>query len=122
MSGTATIKAVTDGTTTETTNQDDDGARLRRDSLAHVWEQLIYHTVSLGESALRETESLLHKIQQDTSYTSRREAAEALDMTTVAGRLREALDCLDIAIEHLSALNLAICARLDGEYTGRPMF
>jgi hypothetical protein len=68
-----------------------------------------------------EAEKLLRTIQQDTSYTHRYEATEPLDIAAVAVQLREALDCLDIAIEPLSALNVAIRSRLDEEYHPGPM-
>jgi hypothetical protein len=123
MSGTATIKAVTDGIaiTTDTTSQADQESYRSR-GLAHVWEQQIWYMTGLGESALTEARSLLSKILQVTSYSHRSEATEPLDVGAVAGQLREALDCLDIAIEHLSALNVAIRTRQDDNYTGGPMF
>ena len=123
MSGTATIKSVTDGTTTTTdTTSQADLEPQRSCGLTHVWELQIWYMTGLGESALTEAESLLRKIQHVTSYSHRSEASEPLDIAAVAGQLREALDCLDIAIEHLSALNVAIRARQDDNYAGGPMF
>jgi hypothetical protein len=122
MSSTPTIKAVTNGTSTSDTSAADDRIPQRTSGLAHVWEQQVYHTASLGESALMEAEQLLRKIQQISSYTHRRESAQPLDMDDVGSSLREALDCIDVAMEHLSALSVAIRSRMGEDITSGPLF
>ena len=122
MSSTPTIKAVTNGTSTSDTSKANDRPPERISGLAYVWEQQVYHAVTLGESALMEAEQLLRKIQQMSAYTHRRDATQPLDMTDVGTGLREALDCMDIAMEHLSALNVFIRTRIGEDLTGGPLF
>lgn len=123
MSSAPTIKAVTNGTSTDDTSKADDHASQRTSGLALVWEQQVYYTASLGESALLEAEQLLRKIQKISSYNYRREAAvQPLDMTEVGDNLREALDCIDVAMEHLSALSVSIRSRMGEQITGGPLF
>src|SRR5262249_33468755 len=122
MSGTATVKAVTNGTTVNKENQTELDLKKRPSGLVHVFEEQIYHVTSLGASALGEAERLLRTIQQDASYLERVDAREGLDVASVTVNLGESLDCIDTAIEHLSALNVAIRSRLDQDCNVSSMF
>jgi len=122
MSGTATVKSVTNETPVDKENQTEHDVKTRPSGLVHVLEEQIYHVTSLGASALGQAERLLRTIQHDASYLERADASEPLDMASVTVNLRESLDCIDIAIEHLSALNVAIRSRLDQDCNVSSMF
>lgn len=110
------IKAVSDGTEADTT--DTDIGPLRPHGIIRAREDQVYYTTGLAGSALYEAEQLIRTIQNmasamqipcDSNATSR------LDMTHVLAVIGEALDCIDLAGEALSALSTDIRLRQHDE-------
>ena len=110
----ALIKAVTDGTTTEPT---DGKIGIRPEhGIARVRQDHVYYTAGLARSALYEAEQITQDVQH-TAATLRMpsDTSVPLDMADVLAAVGEALDCIDVASESLSALCTDIRLRLADE-------
>ena|SRR5258707_4626347 len=116
-SSTTKIKAVTDGTTTDTT--DASPRRERAHGIIRAREDQVYYVTGLAGSALFEAETLVKNMQSTASALrvtyDGTEANGPLDMTHVLSVLGEVLDCIDLASEVLSALSIDIRLRQDDE-------
>jgi hypothetical protein len=112
-SSTTTIKAVDDGTTTDTA---DAGTGPRRPhGIIRAREDQVYYVTGFADSALYEAEQLVKTIRNTASALQfthdGTNPTGPLDMTHVLAVLGEALDCIDLASEALSALSTDIRLR-----------
>jgi hypothetical protein len=104
------VKAVIDGTVTDTT--DTSPGRERPHGIIRVREDQVYYVTGLASAALWEADQLVKDIKDSASdlRVTRHDTnpADPLDMTHVLSVLGEALDCIDLASEVLSALSIDI--------------
>jgi hypothetical protein len=89
----------------------------REHGITRVQEQLVYHVTSLAESVLYEAERLMADLAKTASQRNfdhdGTKGTAPMDMTRVSAVLGEALDCIDVASEQLSRLNVDIQMRLE---------
>jgi hypothetical protein len=107
-SSTTTIKAAGDGTPTGIA---DAQPGQRPHGITRARQDQVYFVTGLASSALYEADHLVKNIQDAASaYKATRDGDKpgGLDMTHILGVLGEALDCTDLASEHLSALSTDI--------------
>lgn len=89
----------------------------RKHGIDRVHEQLVYHVATFAGSVLYEAERLLSDLS--TTASKRRldheagNGTEPVHMDLVAATVTEALDCIDVASEQLSRLNVDIRMRLE---------
>jgi len=111
MTSSTTDKAISNGTSTLT----DAEPAEREHGITRVQEELVYHVTGLAEAALYEAERLMNglktsAIKRTTDYDGSK-GTDPLDMGRVVAVVSEALDCIDVASEQLSRLNLDIQMR-----------
>jgi hypothetical protein len=113
----AMIKAFIEGTDADTTDASP-GPR-RPHGIIRAREDQVYYVTGLASSALYEADHLVKMIQNTASALrityDGTEATGPLDMTYVLSVLGEALDCIDLASEALSALSNEIRCRQEDE-------
>ncbi len=89
----------------------------REHGIGRAQEQLVYHVAALAEAVLYEAERLMHDVTRTASQRNLdhdgSKGTEPVDMAHVAAIISEALDCIDVASEQLSRLNVDIRMRLD---------
>jgi hypothetical protein len=110
------IKAVSDGTDTDTS--DTDTGPQRPHGIIRAREDQVYYTTGLVGSGLYEAEQLVRTIQNMASamrIPCDSNAVSRLDMTHVLAVIGEALDCIDLAGEALSTLSTDIRLRQHDE-------
>ncbi len=117
MTSSKTItKAVSDGTATDTA--DTGIGPYRPHGIIRAREDQVYYTTGLATSGLYEAERLIKNIQDMASamrIPCDSNAISRLDMTHVLAVIAEALDCIDLASEALSALSIDIRLRQHDE-------
>jgi hypothetical protein len=106
------LPAASNGTDTTT-----DAVAEREHGINRVQEQLVYHVSALSESVLREAQQLMSNLnrtvlRRTTDYDGSKGTAP-VDMANVAAIIGETLDCIDVASEQLSRLNVDIRMRLN---------
>lgn len=98
----AIVQAVTDGTTELTEAKT---GICPEHGIARVRQDHVYYTAGLARSALYEAEQIAQSVQTSAATLRMPSADDApLDMNHVLTVLGEALDCIDVASESLSAL------------------
>lgn len=89
----------------------------RKHGIDRVQEQLIYHVATFAGSVLYEAERLMHDLSTTASQRSLDDSAtkrtEPVDMDLAAAIISETLECIDVASEQLSRLNVDIRMRLE---------
>ena len=119
----AIIKAVSDGTgtgtDTDTDTTDADIGLRRPHGIIRAREDQVYHVAGLADSALYEAQQLVKDLRNTASslmFThDGTNPTGPLDMTYVLDVVGEAMDCIDLAGEALSALSIDIRLRQDDE-------
>jgi len=110
---TTTIEVVGDGTATGAA--DASPGLPRPHGITRARQDQVYYVTGLASSALYEADHLVKNIQDAAcAYKATRDdstPAGPLDMTHVLAVIGEALDCIDLASEHLSALSTDIRLR-----------
>jgi hypothetical protein len=104
-SSNSTVKAVSNGTATTTA---DVPRPARAHGIIRAREQQIYHLASLVQAALFEAEQLAGQIQRTATPSFDDKVRDPVDLAHVADVVIEALDCIDLAAEHLSMLSCAL--------------
>ena len=108
------IKAVSDDGTATDTADASIGPR-RPHGIIRAREDLVYYVTGFADSALYEAEQLVKTIRNTASALQfthdGTNPTGPLDMTHVLAVLGEALDCIDLASEALSALSTDIRLR-----------
>jgi hypothetical protein len=109
MPAPSTIRAVRDGTDSAT---EDKPAPAREHGFNRVQEEQVYYLSGLAGAALYEAERLVTKVKDfalDRSVDrDGRNCTQAIDLPQTATVITEALDCIEIAAESLSRLNVDI--------------
>jgi hypothetical protein len=102
----------TDNTTRDATAASEHG-------IHRVHEQLVYHVTSLAQSVLYEAERLMTDLNKTASKRTidpdGTKGTSLLDMSSVLTVVSETLDCIDVASEQLSRLNVDIRMRIEPE-------
>jgi hypothetical protein len=92
----------------------------RNHGMDRVQEQLVYHVATLARSVLSEAGQLTQKLADTAMKRSfdhdGSKGTEPLDMSAVTATLAEALDCIDVASEQLSRLNVDIRMQREPDY------
>jgi hypothetical protein len=96
----------------------DDASRAKREhGISRVQEQLVYHVTALAESVLYEAQRLMSDLSRTASHRNLdhdgSKGTAPVDMAQVAAIIGETLDCIDVASEQLSRLNVDIRMRID---------
>jgi hypothetical protein len=99
------------------TDATSDALAEREHGITRVQEQLVYHVASLAESVLYEAERLMADLAKTASQRNLdhdgSKRTMPMDMGHVSVVVGETLDCIDVASEQLSRLNVDIRMRLD---------
>ena len=106
------LPAASNGTSMTT-----DALAEREHGINRVQEQLVYHIATLAQSVLYEAERLMADLSKTASQRNLdRDGSKGtglMDMAYVAAVLGETLECIDVASEQLSRLNVDIRMRLE---------
>jgi len=113
MTSSITRLPTADGSSTDTNT----GALAEREhGITRVQEQLVYHVTSLAQSVLYEAERLMADLSKTASQRNLdndgAKGTAPMDMAHIATVLGETLDCIDVASEQLSRLNVDIRMRM----------
>jgi hypothetical protein len=99
------------------TNTNSDALAQREHGMHRVQEQLVYHVATLAQSVLYEAEQLMADLSKTASQRNLdhdgNKGTAPVDMADVAAVLGETLDCIDVASEQLSRLNVDIRMRME---------
>ena len=116
MTSSTTDKASSNGTSTPTNTEPSE----REHGITRVQEEQVYHVTGLAEAALYEAERLMNQLKTSamrrTSDYDGTNGTTPMDMAQVSAVLSEALDCIDVASEQLSRLDLDIRIRLEPDH------
>jgi hypothetical protein len=117
MTSSKAITAVSDGIATDTA--DAGIGPCRPHGIIRAREDQVYYVTGLASSALYEAEQLVKDLRNTASALQfthdGTKATGPLDMTHVLAIIGEALDCIDLASEALSALSTDIRLRQHDE-------
>lgn len=101
----------------EVSDATSDALAKREHGITRVQEQLVYHVATLAQSVLYEAERLMADLSKTASQRNLdhdgTKGSAPVDMARVAAILAETLDCIDVASEQLSRLNVDIRMRLE---------
>ena len=106
-------------TSSGTDNTNKDAPAGSAHGIHRVHEQLVYHVTSLAQSVLYEAERLMTDLNKTASQRTLdhdgTHGSTPLDMSSVLTVVTETLDCIDVASEQLSRLNVDIRMRHEPE-------